>query len=364
MYKVSILKCNSYNPNEIQKTLIESLKNINFDFSKYKNKKILIKPNLLCSVKPEKAITTHPIIIEELCKILKQYTSKIYIGDSSGDNTTKTLEVSGINKLSKHATILNFDKLQTKTFFIKNKNIPIPKIIFDFDLIINIAKIKTHSFTGITLCAKNLYGCISGKTKSYIHKLLPKNKDLSEIIIKITNLIKPQLNIIDAVEGIEGNGPGTAGTKIKSNLIIVSKNPFAADIITSEIMGFNSNEILTNKFSKIKKQDIKTIGDAKNTRLNFKKPLTYPFPLLVLLNKIFPKPKIDFNKELCQKCNICKEKCPVNAITLQPYPICNYKKCITCMCCMEVCPYNTIYLKDYWFKTLLKNIKNKILKND
>jgi len=30
----------------------------------------------------ERAITTHPVVIEELCKILGKYHADIYIGDS------------------------------------------------------------------------------------------------------------------------------------------------------------------------------------------------------------------------------------------------------------------------------------------
>lgn len=377
MKTVSIEKCNSYNQKELNIALIKSLKNLNFKFKK--NQKILIKPNVLGYYEPEKAITTNPLILEELCKILKKYNSKIYIGDSSGSNTEKSLEVSGINKLSKYGKILNFDKESVKTFAIQDKKINLPKIIFEVDLIINFAKMKTHTFTGVTLCSKNLYGCIPGEIKSYIHRTNQTHEKLSEILISLNKIIKPRLNFIDGIDGIEGNGPGIAGKKIHPALIIASENTFATDIIASELMGFNADDIETNRLSGIKKRDIRVIGE-NNVRINFEKPSSYARPIFRTINNLFPKPRITFDKELCEKCHICEKHCPVKTITLETkdgFPICeqenfapqNYsgwykkknsklfiphKNCILCFCCIEMCLHKAVLLKDHWTKRSLK----------
>ncbi len=356
MKTVSIEKCESYKAEELKKALEKSLKNLNFKFKK--NKKILIKPNILGYYEPEKAITTNPLILEELCKILKKYNPKIYIGDSSGSNTEKALEVSGINKLSKYGKILNFDKEPVKTFLIQDKKINLPKIIFEMDLIINFAKMKTHTFTGVTLCSKNLYGCIPGEIKSYIHKTNQTHEKLSKILINLHRIIKPQLNFIDGIDGIEGNGPGIAGKKIHPGLIIASENTFAADIIASELMGFDAYKIETNRLSGIKKKDIKIIGEKiDDVKINFEKPSTYARPIFKTINNLFPKPRIAFNKELCEKCHICEKHCPVKTITLKTkdgFPICEHKNCILCFCCIEMCPHNAVLFRDHWTKRFLR----------
>ncbi|MBR9705394.1 DUF362 domain-containing protein [Candidatus Pacearchaeota archaeon] len=358
MHKVSIVTCNTYNNEEVKQALLDSLKNIDFNFKN--NLKILIKPNILGPHTPEQGITTHPIIIEELCKILKNYNADIYIGDSSGLNTKKSLIKSKISNLSKYATIINFDEKEKNYIKIGKENISIPKIVFNVDLIINMPKLKTHGLTRVTLSVKNLYGCIQGKTKAFLHVKYPNPKNFSKLLINLENKIKPQLNIIDGIIGLEGNGPGTAGTPIKSNIIITSKNPYANDIITSNIMGFNPYDIHTNKFSNIKIQDIETIGNSKNLKLNFKKPniplIRFFHPLLA----IFPKPKITFEKDKCIRCLKCQEKCPTNAIIINPNQICYHKKCIRCLCCIEVCPNAAIYLKDHWTKNLIKKVYRKL----
>jgi len=198
--KVSIENCKSYKNSEIKKALIKSLKNIDFELPT--NKTVLLKPNLLSPQTPDKAITTHPIIVEELCKLLKARNNKIIIGDSSAHNTEQALKKSGMSKLKKYAKIVNFEGLNKKFFDLGKdelNKVPMAKLIFNADLVINLAKLKTHSLTQVTLCIKNLYGCIPGQLKMKYHKVLPSPKEFSKLLIKIEEKIKPELNIIDGI---------------------------------------------------------------------------------------------------------------------------------------------------------------------
>lgn len=360
--KVSIVKCNSYENKEIKKALEQSLKNINFSFKK--NMKVLIKPNILSPHPPEKAITTNPVIIKELCKILKKYNSKIYIGESSSYETNKGFKVSGIGKLKKYAKIINFETQNKELFdFESIKKVPLPKILFDMDLIINLAKLKTHTFTVVTLCVKNLYGCIPGKSKSLYHKILHSSKKFSKFLLELHEKIKPELNIIDGILGLEGFGPGASGKPIKSKVMVAGKNAIATDIIASELMGFEPSTLYVNKLSNIQKENIEVVGEK--IKLNFKKPpsaLIFTVPVFHFLNNIFPKPKIKFNHKKCSKCRLCEEKCPVKAINLSPFPKCDYGECIRCLCCIEICPNGAIYSEDHWTKKFVRKIYRKLLK--
>jgi len=363
MIKVSAVKCNSYENIKVRKALEESLKNIDFSFKK--NLKVLIKPNLVYPIEPETAITTNPVIIEELCKILKEYNAEIFIGESSMYETKKAFKISGIEKLKKYAKIINFESEDKQFFKINNQDVPLPKILFDVDLIINFPKLKTHCLTLVTLCVKNLYGCVPGKLKEHYHKVFPSAEKISKFFSELHKTIKPELNIIDGIEGLEGDGPTAGGEKIKSNLIITSKNAVAADIIASEIMGFNPYNIFTNKFSNIEKKDILVIGDAKDLKLNFKKPsrISMTIPVLNFINNLLFKPKISFNHEKCIKCRRCEKKCPVKAISLSPYPECNHKNCIKCLCCIEICKQNAVSLEDNLVKKIIRKIYRKKGKN-
>ncbi len=361
--KVSIVKCSSYENKELKEALEKSLKNLNFIFKK--NMKVLIKPNILAPYPPEKAITTNPLVIEELCKILKKYNADIYIGESSSYETKKGFEVSGIGKLEKYAKIINFETQDKRLFKFKSvKEVSLPKIIFEMDLIINVSKLKTHAFTGATLCVKNLYGCIPGMAKSYYHRVFPSLESFSKFLLELHEKIKPGLNIIDGVIGMEGMGPALQGKPIRSNIIMAGDNAIATDIIGSEIMGFETDSIYTNRFSGIKRNEINVIG--KVPLLNFKKPpmsLFFKSPILHSLEKLFPKSRIIFDYNKCKKCHLCEKKCPVQAIKLSPFPKCDYNRCIRCACCIEVCPQKAITLKEHWTKACSRKIFRKFFKS-
>ncbi|MBU1136273.1 MAG: DUF362 domain-containing protein [Nanoarchaeota archaeon] len=356
---VSVVKCNSYKPREIKKALKQSFKNLEFDFKQ--GLKILIKPNILMPAKPSAHITTNPTLLKELCKILKNYNSKIIIAESSAYNTDKAFKVSGIEKACRnYAKILNLEKTKKVQIEIPNKlkKLMLPKILFDVDLIINVAKLKTHSLTKLTCCVKNQYGFIIGESKSSFHKIFTKLKDFSDLLLDINEKIKPELNIIDGVIGLEGNGPGTSGSPIKTGIIISSKDPIAADIVAAKTIGFKENQIPFLKRAKKRNlfnKEIEIIGE-KNFKKNYKKPDTFSNSLTRAFLNLLGKPKINFDYEKCIKCGLCAKKCPTKAINLNPFPECNHKKCIGCLCCAEVCPVAAPYLKDSLLRRFIKKI--------
>ncbi len=360
--KVSVVKCDSYENKRVREALEKSLKNIGFKFRK--NMKVLIKPNVLSPTPPEKAVTTHPVILEELCRILKKEGVKIFVGESSSYSTGEAFEVSGISKLNKYAEVVNFEGCEKEFFdFPSVRNVPLPKILFDVDLVINVAKLKTHVFTGVTLCVKNLYGCVPGRIKSVYHKKLPSAKKFSKFLLELHDKIKPGLNIIDGIVGLEGLGPGTAGTPVNSGVVVSGTNAVATDVIASEIMGFEPYSIYTNEFSRLNQGSISVVGDKVS--LNFQKPSgTYLFltPFFHQINNFFPRSKITFDYSKCFKCGVCERNCPVGAISLSPYPVCDHKKCIKCGCCVETCPNAAVGFRDNLIKILAKKIYYGILK--
>ncbi len=362
MEKVSVVKCSSYENTKVRKALETSLKNIQFSFKK--GMKVLIKPNLLSASKLSQAVTTHPMIVLELCKILKRHEAEIYIGESSSFDTDKAFKGCGYSKLAKYAKIINFEAVPKKLFnFGKGMHrIPLPQIVFDADLVINVAKMKTHGLTQATLCVKNLYGCIPGTLKEGLHKILPSPKRFSGLLLKIEEVVKPGLNIIDGIIGLEGEGPGASGKPIKSKIIVASKSALAADFIASGIMGFRPRKIYTNKLAKIHEKEIEVVGNGKNLRLNFKKPRSHDIQFALHFLGLLPKPRITFDYSKCKQCRICESKCPAGAIKLNPWPQCNHKKCIRCLCCIEVCPNSAIYLKAHWIRQVLLDIYTKFKK--
>ncbi len=403
MVDAYILKVNSYDDlnnyyNNINFNNIDfhPLNNV-FNDMDIKNKKILVKPNVLGPYKPERCATTNPIFLKWILLYLVSRgvnKNNIIVGDSSGFNTEKSFEKSGLKKVCEDLNIkyLPFEKDEIVNFNIMNNTVPLPKSLIDSDLIINLPKLKTHILMKYTGALKNLYGVIPGGLKPKLHGVYPKEKDFGKFLVE---LYKTVVNIMDGIYGMEGDGPSN-GTPINSKVVIFSKDTVLTDIVGSAYMGYDYGEIITNKLllstisnnsrvifldsennnfndnnknnknnfnindndNKNKVYSINEI-DKINIRINkklltFKKPITYriisifpPFLVKYIFSLMIQKPTIDKNK--CVKCGVCEKICPVNAIIKKEnhYHI-NRKKCINCYCCHEMCGYGAIKLKNFF----------------
>ena len=82
----------------------------------------------------------------------------------------------------------------------------ISRAILDADLVINVPKFKTHLPTRITGAVKNMFGILVGVEKARVHLSVPLPKDFSEALVDIYQVRVPDLTVLDAVVGMEGNG--------------------------------------------------------------------------------------------------------------------------------------------------------------
>lgn len=370
MVKVILLECNSYDFELIYNLIKKGLKLIGFNITP--TTKVLLKPNVLSQQKPEKAITTHPAIVEAVCKIFKELKAEILIGDSSGISsygaTKKAFKVSGIEAVAKKygAKLIpfeadNFVNIENENYRVL-KSFRIAKTVKEVDYIINLPKLKTHTLMKYTGAVKNMFGSVPGGLKSRMHSVAVSEEEFAHLLLDIYQNIKPQLNIMDAVVGLEGNGPGSGGTPKKTGLIMMSENAVALDIIASEIIGYKWYEVKTNLFAikrNIFDDKIEVIG--KKRCVNYKKPAVNKLPgFIVKIGMKFMLIRPYINKDKCKKCAICVEVCPVKAIRFLDYPVIERTRCITCYCCHEHCPHNAIELKRSLIGKAIKGVKHFI----
>lgn len=350
--KVAIVKCESYEQEKVDKAVKEALNLIGFKFKK--GIKVLLKPNLIAPFKPERAATTHPSILIALCKILKKKNAKIYIGDSPGwPNVKAVMDTSGMSRVAEEygAELLNFNS--SKKIDLMNeqnkwlKKVTLPKIIKDVDVIINLPKLKTHTFTRYTGAVKNLYGFIAGGKKGYYHLITGTEKRFAEMLLDLHSFVKPRLTIMDAVIGMEGNGP-TAGRPKQTGLILASEDCTALDIVASEIIGYKQDDILTITGAKERgfNEKIEKAG-LPDIKILYKKPFRLHQRILPkFITDLVYKDRIMINDQKCKKCLVCYNQCPAKAIELKKGVLkINEKKCIRCYCCHELCPEQAVRIK-------------------
>lgn len=372
MADVAILRCESYD-SPVYKTVSKALDLIHAeDFCK-RGMKVLIKPNIVSPSNPSKAATTHPAIIDAICKYVSRFDAKIFIGDSSGlrarHGTARAFKESGVAKVAKKwsAQLIDFDK-ETRAV-IRNgnnatvlKNIAVPKTFAEMDLIINACKLKTHMFMGYSGAVKNMFGILPGRAKVNAHVMGGNVERFSNILIDVYLAVKPKISIMDAIIGMEGNGP-VGGRRKKTGLVLVSKDAISLDIVASKIIGFKPHELellKTIKKRNLAPNKIKIIGctDGKTT---YKKANAYRGWYSRIFQFMIERQQAHFvvDKGACEKCGGCIAICPQKAIKANGgYPEFNPKKCIMCHSCYKACPLKAIVLR----KPLAARLINKFTK--
>lgn len=358
---VSIVVCNDYEPEKVRTALSKALSDINgLDFIK-PNMKIGIKVNLVTFLKPEKAATTHPQMVTELCRIITEKGAIPIIGDSPGGpftsiNLKRVYSVTGMYEAEEYGAKLNMNFSQSNTEFkeaVAAKKFTYTSWLDDVDAIINFSKLKTHGMMGMSACVKNMFGVIPGTMKPEYHFLYPNAHDFADMLIDLNEYFKPQLNIIDAVTGMEGNGP-TAGDPKHIGAVIASKSPYNADLVAAKIIGINKDSVPTLQaayrrgLAPQNAKEVETFGNVESFIVKDYKLMQNLYSIefgsdlgkiagAVVKYAMCSKPVV--KRSECVGCKKCYEVCPPKAIIMKRgKPQIDRKKCIRCFCCQEFCP--------------------------
>lgn len=368
--KIAVLKCDGYEKDKIRSALSEGFSFIGIP--DVKDKSVLIKPNLLMPAEPHYGVTTHPVVIETVGEMLLEFGAReIVIGDSPGNalvNIENLYKRTGISSLEKKDgfRLVNF----SKEGIIELENpggvvptIPVTKVVKKVDYIVNIPKLKTHNFTLITCSIKNMFGSIPGFNKSKLHAIAPDPGKFSRLLVEIFRLVKPDLNIVDAIEGMEGDGP-SGGTVRKFGRILMGYDAVAVDAIGGWMLGYEPSDIHTTRIagemglgesslenielfgSELKDlfgYDIKQVKTIYSVTEKLSSPIfSFLSKRLVKLIKIYP----EIDDEKCIRCEICLRSCPKSAIIkVNGKMKIDYKRCISCYCCHELCPQKAVNIK-------------------
>jgi uncharacterized protein (DUF362 family)/Pyruvate/2-oxoacid:ferredoxin oxidoreductase delta subunit len=372
MERVSIIKCREYELSKVKEAISDSLDKIG-GISRFisKDDSVLLKPNILGGRDPKKAITTHPVFFEAVIHVLKDYgVKKIALGESPAISTAShATKSSGLYEVCKRNGVKIVDFVKHKNVKIDNpkvKQFVIAKELEQFDKIINLPKMKTHALTLFTGAVKNLFGCIPGTIKAGWHVRFQMPEPFVEMLLELWQIIKPDLNIMDGIVGMEGNGPA-GGDPRRFGLILASKNPLALDTVATEILGLKNVPLQKigkqMGFKEAELDDVEVFGEKiADVRVhNVKLPSTFLLPRYVM--GLFKNLSYSYPYALpdkCIGCGKCNEICPVDAITMKSnskvghkVPQYDYKKCIRCYCCHEICPVKAIGLKDPFLRKII-----------
>lgn len=363
--RVVILRCESYT--DVLNTLQTGLSLLGgLAAFTHPGETLLLKPNLLLGDKPERGSTTNPVFFEAVAKVLQAEGIRLMYGDSPGFGTPQaTVQSSGLKEIADALGIELAD-------FVNGRDVPNPdgQLLKIFHLaagldrvdgVINLPKFKTHGLMRLTGATKNLFGCLPGVQKAGFHTRLQDEFRFAEMLVDLAESIAPRLHIMDAVLGMEGNGPRN-GTMRNVGAVLISNNPHALDYCAAQMMNLDPMLVPTLAAAMRRKlfepETIEILGDGlepfimpdydvNRSRASTTGP--HGFYVDLFKNWVTPRPVIDPAK--CTSCGRCVRVCPVEPKALsfkngrKNPPVHAYNRCIRCYCCQEMCPEEAISIE-------------------
>ncbi len=351
---VSIQKAGGYSVEKIYPAICEHLKALDIERELAPGMKVLLKPNMLLAKEPAKAATTHPVFLRALAIRLRELgITHIVLADSSGGLYTertlrKTYEACGFAALDDVLT-LNYDTTSGK----KN-GFPILTPLLEADYIINCAKLKTHALMTMTAAVKNMFGSIPGIKKAEYHCLKSTIEPFTKMLLDLHETVKPNLNFVDAIDCMEGNGP-SGGQARHMGYTLASRCAYSLDEVCAELMNINPAVVRTIHWARrrgwVDPEHIEKTGDPLvPTEPPFalpdsvvKKNTTFSFAGFTrsAWGRTSTRPAVIAAK--CVGCGKCMESCPKHIISINnKIAFIPKNGCISCFCCHEMCPEQAI----------------------
>ena len=324
--------------------------------------RVLVKLNLLMKRAPERATTTHPAVARAVVRAIQNAGATAILADSPGGPFTRGMlagvyETCGIRAVAEETGCMLNDDFSTTTRFFEEgqaaRHLDLLGVLDHVDAVITVGKLKTHGLTTMTGCVKNLYGLVPGTTKVEYHARYQDVALFSNMLLDICACVKPCFAILDAVEGMEGEGP-SGGRPRTIGALIGSRNAHAADAVGSRLIGLRPEQVTTLEAA-VKRSllpDYELVGDdiAPMILTDFDIPMKHERASWVRLVNRLPqalRPRPVFTHRLCDGCGTCVRACPAKAIAMDEKhrPQVDVRKCIRCYCCQELCPKTDVEVR-------------------
>jgi uncharacterized protein (DUF362 family)/NAD-dependent dihydropyrimidine dehydrogenase PreA subunit len=370
---VSLVRCEDYHRENVREAVRQAVDLVGGVGSFVApGETVLVKPNMLQGAGPERCVATHPEVVFAVANLLVAHGCRVVIADSPGagipysaGNLRRAYAACGYAAAADETGIdLNLDTGHRDVAFPEGevmKRFAIITPALDADAVVVVSKAKTHTWTRMSGAAKNLFGLIPGFEKPAFHFRFRDEAEFSKMLVDLNELIRPRLQIVDAVTGMEGDGP-QSGTPRAIGAILAGGSYSAVDTVLARLIGYDPMEIGTIRAAAdrglVDPTAVATVGVSPEEIAvpDFKKPSTYVRGGEGIWRRARQAVVRRFGRayalsprivpESCIGCGKCERICPVGAITMRDgRAVVDLSDCIRCYCCHEMCAEGAIRLE-------------------
>lgn len=370
MSTVSLIHCSTYDPPKLEsalRRLLEPLGGIGAFVEP--GQRVLLKPNLLLPAAPERAITTHPAVVEATIKLVREVGGEPFIIDSPGGplhnrpGMRRLYRDTGLQAVAERTGVeLRYDATAVQVPTPDGallKRLDLLKVWQEADVTIALPKLKTHGLTTITGAMKILFGLVPGLTKSGYHAKLIDVDRFCDMLLDIVAYVRPALFVMDGILGMEGDGPSLQGHPRPVGALLASQDGVAMDAVVCQIVGLDPDRLSLFRAAARRgwwPVDITVVGTpvAEVVAPDFRLPASTQAAVRMgrtgrgwrsrlATRALIPRPVPQRGR--CTACGTCVKACPQQAITIvDRLAVVDDERCIYCYCCHELCPEAAIDL--------------------
>jgi len=247
---VAIIKASNYKDSLKQK-ILDGFTTLGIESKRVKGKRVLLKPNLVEPHSEAEHINTNPLVIQAAAAaFLHLGAENVVVAEGAGHvrDSYLVLEESGLADIVFGDRIPFIDLNFAPSVSISNRGrwtgmgkLIVPEEIFKADIVVSLAKMKTHHWVGATLSMKNMFGIMPGSYYGW-----PKNilhlVGIPHSILDIVATAPPDIAIVDGITGMEGDGP-IMGTPVSAGVIVMGTNPVSVDATCCRVMGIDPGKV-------------------------------------------------------------------------------------------------------------------------
>jgi len=243
--RVAVVTASSYDG--LEDVVHDGLRAIGADV---RGRSVLLKPNLV-EYDATTAINTDPRLVAATVLAVRRLGARsIAVGEGPGHRRDLEYVVTASGLLDALSAVdAPFVDLNTaavvrrrlRSSFTDLGELWLPAPVVDADVVISMPKMKTHHWAGATLSMKNCFGCIPGRIYGW-----PKNvlhwAGVDQAIVDVAAAVRPGLQIVDGIVGMQGNGP-IQGDPVHAGLLVFGDDPVATDVTAARLMGLDPSRI-------------------------------------------------------------------------------------------------------------------------
>ena len=210
--------------------------------------RVLVKPNLVEFV-PGAAVHTEAAVLAAVVELFEKLgAAEIIIGEGPGHRRDALFlaEEAGyrtaVPRFDARFVDLNRDDVAlVRGFADTGDSICLPRTALAADLVVSVARMKTHHWAGATLAMKNLFGVVPGALygwpKNYLHQV-----GIGRSVAGLYRIFPRSFAIVDGIVGMEGNGP-VQGRARPCGVLVMGRDLAAVDATCCRIMRIDPMQI-------------------------------------------------------------------------------------------------------------------------